>query len=408
MSKFAFINTLNEAYEKIASAKVLGSQGNGEQMWKTKYTPPEELNPDGSPKEPESNWKNEANSGAGWKHDRNKTFLDGTVTQRQYIDGEYRKNFEVWTELDDKGEVVKSNYYSNPEYVQEYHDLIDQRDAGVVELTADERKFIENYEGSDEKSWADKANVKANVSIVEASSSSEGSLLHGDIYQSDHLDLDVDVAGYEAGANASVKGDIMEGEFVAEVGVNAEVYAVKVSGELAPIEIGPGELSAKAEAAILAEVDASAQIRLDPRNGDLGAGVNVEAFAGGKAEAEIKYGNDYGAATGSAEVSWGIGGEFDADMGISDGVITTELDLSATLGLGGGFSVEFEVDAGEIYSSAKDPVVNLAGDIGGGAVDLAGDIGGGAVDLAGDIGGGAVDLAGDIGGGVTSVFGWRP
>lgn len=164
-------------------------------------------------------------------------------------------------------------------------------------------------------------------------------------------------------ASASADGSITwtdDGTFQAKANARAELALLK-----AQYDANFAGVDLKAEAALLAEVDATAEAQFDPKTGNMSAGVKVDAFAGGKLEGEASYGNEYGTATATGGVSYGVGATFDAKAGYQDGILSAKFEVGATLGLGAevGFDVQVNVD------EVKDSVVEMSRD----AADWAGE-----------------------------------
>jgi len=199
----------------------------------------------------------------------------------------------------------------------------------------------DNEPNDPEKSWlSTHASVQANLWDHEFDALSH----EGSVYNENWGDVEVSALGYETGAEANVS--IGKDGVQAEISANAEAYALK-----AEYEATHGPAFFKAEAAVLAEASASAEVNFNPLNGDASVSGGVEAFAGGKIETAGGIQGDNGKVEANAGVTYGIGFEAKADVGLEDGKVKADVDLGATLGLGVDLGFEVEVDLKE---TAKD------------------------------------------------------
>lgn len=192
-------------------------------------------------------------------------------------------------------------------------------------------------------------------------------------FESEHVNASLRGPGYEVGGNASLSID--GGAINASAEANAAVYLAQ-----AEFDANYGPVSASGSAMVGAEASAGTELAFDPMSGDIGAGVDLEAFAGGRAQADVGVAiSDNASVNGGGYVSYGVGAEFEADVGLEDGKFSADFDIGATLGVGAGFDVAFEVD---VVETAGD-VVNTVGDVGGAVSDVGESIGGGIKKLGG-------------------------
>ena len=163
--------------------------------------------------------------------------------------------------------------------------------------------------------------------------------------------LGVDYAILAAEARADAFFEKSDGVYKAGVEGEAGVYLAKVSGSAGmDIPLGPATaaMAVAGTAYVGAEAVGSAAFVFDPKNGQVGAELGGEVFAGGKIEGEAEAGLGIGGVEakvkGKASLNYGIGVTGKADFGFDQGTFKADIELGATLGLGFDVSISPEID----------------------------------------------------------------
>ncbi len=239
--------------------------------------------------------------------------------------------------------------------------------------------------GSAEASPPDHGGFSPEFNLYEWNDSAEVNVFDKQLVDGEHLSIGVSALGAEAEAAAAL-GFSADG-VQAEAQASAGVYAVKVE---ASVQAGP--LAASGEAQVGAEVEAAAELQVNPLNGDANIAFEAGGFAGARAEGEVSVGAGPAEAAARGDVGVGIGGDVRADVGVDDWTVQIDLGLHGYLGIGGGGEVALEIDARELAGD----VIEIGGDaveLGDKAFDKVTEFGNDVGDKMADLGGGVADGA---------------
>lgn len=236
---------------------------------------------------------------------------------------------------------------------------IEDLDPGDVDVTLLGPEEVNDGEKFNEPTVA--SNVKLNIAegdvtlLDESLASMRGG---GEGYE-----YELSAGKVEAKADYSVDLDA-GGNFVASAGVSAAAYAGYAAGK---VKAGNDfvNVAADGRAYVGAETkaDASGSIGPDGARGHLGA----EAFAGGKAEANVSGTLAGVTATTGAEISYGIGAHANLDAEFSTSKVGVSVDIGATLGIGAGLKFDVSINPTEVIADvghAVDDVSKTAQDVG--------------------------------------------
>lgn len=223
----------------------------------------------------------------------------------------------------------------------------------------------------------------------------------------------VDLSSIPGDAELNFLGYDASGAAIVSIGKDGVVVAVE--GEAAAYlaqynhsgQAGP--LGVSVEALIGASAEGSAELKINPFEGDLKvevqAGVVVGATIDANGELELGHVTIEGGATGVA----GFAAEVELDVGFDDWEFEFDAGGKLAFLLGGGVDVSFAVDGKEIVADLGDAgkvVWNESGEIVGGIIDTGGEV----VEFAADgfewVGGGLQTVGGGIKDGIDYIKPW--
>jgi hypothetical protein len=154
-----------------------------------------------------------------------------------------------------------------------------------------------------------------------------------------------DVAFLTAGAKGNGSVSVGLNGVGARGSLSAEADLFEASGK-AHANYGFGSTTASGHAFVGAEAKADGGVQIDPLHGTVDAKAGVDAFAGAKAEADVKQTLGPASAKAGVEGYAGVGVKADANVGLDHGKLEFKADLGAALGIGGGFSFSGSLDVG--------------------------------------------------------------
>ena len=179
------------------------------------------------------------------------------------------------------------------------------------------------------------------------------------------------VAGLRVQGQALVAQGSAEGNYrLSGQGLEASgnVRAGMLLGEASARNAGgnvTGTLSAGATASM------AGTLNINPSTGQYQAGVNIDNFAGVRAEGSARIGNDAASITGRASVQAGVGLTARLEGGLTGNRLRGRAEVGAALGIGGRLGVSVDVNVPQVAVTAGRYAAGAAGTAGraiGGAV----------------------------------------
>jgi len=186
------------------------------------------------------------------------------------------------------------------------------------------------------------ANTSLNLLTAQGGASAS---LASATFSNRYASLIVSAFGAQASGQASV--GLTHDGITAQASGDANVYLAAANANL-----HAGPVQASADASVGADVNANAQLALNPVKGDVDANAGVGAFAGAQANETASVGADGTSVSETANVGAGVGFDAKMDVGLQAGKVEVSFDVGAYLGIGGGADASFSVNVPKLADSA--------------------------------------------------------
>ena len=180
--------------------------------------------------------------------------------------------------------------------------------------------------------------------------------------EGDNFEYELSAGKVSAEAEYSMGLD-ERGNLIGSAGVSAGAYAGYAAGaRRTGNDFANATATGKAYVGAEAKAEASSLVGRDGARGQLG----VEAFAGGKVEANLSGTVGGVTATGGAEISYGVGVHAEVEAEVSATEVGISADIGVAVGIGTGVKFDVSVNPQEVIGH----VGHVAGDLGRGPTDV--------------------------------------